>query len=205
MDPSPLGYIGRYIRTPPISEKRIMGVSPESISFFVKDYENKKENGAKSFPVFAGMKIVNWVKNPKYGRKRTKMMELALNEMVGRLISHISPKGFKIPRSYGLYANRCAGLRKEVLAKIPRKYIIPQEIMEKWEKKKTSWRERQMEKQGKDPLLCDCGHEMTFDREIKGNHPIWKSYSMKDLSAMKRSEVLHLLAKAEEEAGWNSG
>jgi hypothetical protein len=204
MDPSPLGYIGRYIRTPPISEKRITAVA-DAVSFFVKDYHHEKEEGASSFPVFSGMNIVNWVKNPKYAWKKTKLLQLELLEMVGRLISHIPPRGFKIPRSYGLYANRCKAERIEMLTKIPEKYIIPKEIMEKWEKKKTSWRERQTEKHGADPFLCDCGKEMKFDREIPGNHPVWKKYSMKDLAAMKASEALSAIAKAEDEAGWHTG
>ena len=198
-DPSPIGYIGRYIRTPPLSERRIQKVMDHTVSFLVNDYQRKEEDFWK-IPLTPYGTMEKWVPKQRWEMpKRKKEIVVRISELIERLIQHIPPKNFKVPRLYGLYANRGKKEREELLKNIPAKYKIPPETMKQWEKRKMTWAERRHEESGIDPMICpDCGGEFEYYKDLPGDHPIWKKYNVKQLRKMKLAEILRAIAKAEE-------
>lgn len=198
-DPSPIGYIGRYIRTPPLSEGRIVRVLDHTVSFLVNDYERRDEDFVKIPIKPYGTMEMRIPKQRWELPKRKKEMVVKITELIEKLIQHIPPKNFKNPRFYGLYANRSKKEREELLKKIPDKYKIPPETMKRWEKRRLSWAERRKQESGVDPMTCpDCGGRMEYYKDLPGDHPIWKKYNVKQLRKMKLTEILGAIAEAEE-------
>jgi hypothetical protein len=197
-DPSPIGYIGRYIRTPPLSERRIQKVMDHTVSFMVNDYERKNEDFWRIPIKPYGTMEIRLPKQRWEMPKRKKEVVLNIHELIERLIQHIPPKNFKNPRLYGLYANRSKKEREEILKKIPDQYKIPPETMKRWEKRKMSWAERRKQESGEDPMICpDCGGRFEYYKDLPGDHPIWKKYTAKQLQKMKLTEVMKAIAEAE--------
>lgn len=199
-DPSPVSYIGRYIRTPPISEKRIEHVGRDGVCFSVNDYALKEDDFWEA-PVFDdwGHKRILRTPKPRGQRpKRQKLLTLTVEEMIDRLIQHILPPRFKIPRFYGLYANRNAAVRKQVLEILPKAVRLSKKIMKKWEKKAMSWRERRTEQNGEDPVSCKgCGSEMKFWKAVSGGHGIFKKYSFTQIEKMGYWELVEKIQEIE--------
>ncbi len=74
-----------------------------------------------------------------------KILELNYRDFFPRLLQHVPLRNFRIVRYYGMYANR---------AKIPEEYIFSDE--QQTEKQSPeSWEELQVEKTGKNPLICE--------------------------------------------------
>ena len=84
-----LAYLSRYTHRVAISNRRLVAMNDEGVSFRWKDYRAK-------------------------GRTRHKTMTLAADEFMRRFLLHVLPTGFHRIRHYGLLAN--AG-RRENLAK----------------------------------------------------------------------------------------
>jgi hypothetical protein len=87
-----LTYLGRYMRGGSISKRRIVSWNQETVRFRYRDYREVGEPGGK----------------------KNKVMELALDDFVRRVLMHVPEPGQKVVRSYGLLAgtrradlNRC--------------------------------------------------------------------------------------------------
>ena len=94
-----LNYLGRYLNGGPISEKRLLSLEAEAVSFEYKDYRDKDGRG----------------------QPKVKVLRLSVPEFVARFLRHVSPKNFHLVRGYGLY--RSGGtteqLRQQVRAELP--------------------------------------------------------------------------------------
>ena len=108
-------YIGRYLARPAISEYRILKITESHVTF--------------------------WYQNPDSKDKIS--LTLTTNQFIGRLLSHIPLKNFKMIRRFGLYARRTKN-------KMPKK--------NKLFKANLSWAERIFKTFGTNPLICpNCG------------------------------------------------
>ena len=104
-------YIGRYLARPAIAEYRIIFFNEKIVKF--------------------------WYQSPDSKKKIT--ITLTLEKFLGRILSHIPPKNFKMVRRFGLYSRRSKN-------KISRKT--------KLFKTKPSWAERFFKAFGINPLIC---------------------------------------------------
>jgi len=104
-------YIGQYLARPAIAEYRINSFDDNSVNFWFKDPDSDKKQH----------------------------LTLSINKFIGRLISHIPPKNFKMVRRFGLYSRRSKN-------KIPKK--------KKLFKTNSSWAERLLKYSGVNPLIC---------------------------------------------------
>jgi len=80
-------YIGRYLARAAIAEYRIEEYDGERITFWYEDHDD-------------GHKI---------------RVTMAVLEFIGKITQHISPKGFKTVRRYGLYSRRRNKISKEIV------------------------------------------------------------------------------------------
>lgn len=94
-----LNYLGRYLNGGPISEKRLLSLDADAVSFEYKDYRDTDGRG----------------------RPKVKVLRLSASEFVTRFLRHVSPRSFHLVRGYGLY--RSGGmteeLRQQVRAELP--------------------------------------------------------------------------------------
>lgn len=104
-------YIGRYLSRPAIAEYKIISFDEQNVTFWFKDLETSKK----------------------------KTLTLSIIKFIGRLLSHIPPKHFKMIRRFGLYSRRSKN-------KIPKKTRLF--------KAKLSWAERFFKAFGINPLIC---------------------------------------------------
>lgn len=104
-------YIGRYLARPAIAEYRITYFNDDIVKFWYEDAKDKK----------------------RYH------LTLSMEDFLGRILSHIPPKNFKMVRRFGLYSRRSKN-------KMPRKI--------KLFKTKSSWTERFFKVFGINPLIC---------------------------------------------------
>jgi hypothetical protein len=104
-------YIGRYLARPAIAEYRIIFFNEKIVKF--------------------------WYQNPDSKKKLT--ITLSMKKFLGRILSHIPPKNFKMVRRFGLYSRRSKN-------KIPRKI--------KLFKTSSSWADRFFKAFGINPLIC---------------------------------------------------
>jgi len=128
-------YIGRYAQRPCLSETKISAYSFEkqNVGFIFKD------------------KI----------SKTFKLVDLSVDEFIGRLIRHIPEKHFRMVRHYGFYGNR---VRAKMLPKIKSVLGIAEES---FSFKPVMWRQRMFDSFGDDPLICpDCGQLMILRQII---------------------------------------
>lgn len=104
-------YLGRYLARPAIAEYRIIDFNKEFVKFWYKlpDSDNKLH------------------------------LTLSMEEFLGKLLSHIPPKNFKMVRRFGLYSRRNK-------IKMPKKNRLF--------KTKTSWAERMIKSYGINPMIC---------------------------------------------------
>lgn len=80
------GYIARYIRHPPISNRRIVDYDGKKVVIVCEDKETKRK----------------WY------------VEFTVEEFISRLIKHIPPKGFQVVRHYGIYSKKKYGKKRVV-------------------------------------------------------------------------------------------
>lgn len=104
-------YIGRYLARPAIAEYRITSFNDRTVTFWFEDLNTKKRS----------------------------YLTLTIEKFIGRILSHIPPKNFKMVRRFGLYSRRTKN-------KIPKKI--------KLFKTKPSWAERFFKAFGINPLIC---------------------------------------------------
>ena len=104
-------YIGRYLARPAIAEYRI---------------------------IFFNSKIVRfWYQKPDSKKRFT--LTLSMEKFLGRILSHIPPKNFKMVRRFGLYSRRSKNKKSRKI---------------KLFKAKSSWAERFFKAFGVNPLIC---------------------------------------------------
>ena len=92
-----LAYLARYTHRVAISNRRLIEIGEDHVSFRCKDYREK-------------------------GRHRSKVMQLTPGEFMRRFLLHVLPGGFHRIRHYGLFAN---GHRTEKLALCRRLLDVP--------------------------------------------------------------------------------
>ncbi len=103
------------------------------------------------------------------GKPDMKELELGYRDFFGRLFEHVPGKGFRMVRYYGMYSSKW-------INKVPRKPRDKQVI-----DKKQDWRQYQIDKTGKDPLLCPrCKKEMILIQEYYDNRTRWIRKIKKD-------------------------
>lgn len=101
------------------------------------------------------------------GKPAMKVIKLGYRDFLGRLFEHVPSKGFRMVRYYGMYSNRW-------INKIPGK-------SKKKKVKKEQWREYQIKKTGKDPLVCPCcNKEMILVKEYYDHRSRWIRREIKD-------------------------
>jgi hypothetical protein len=83
---SDAGYLARYMTGGPISNRRIHSATRTEVTFWYRDHRD----GAK------------------------KLMRLTPDEFLSRWFEHIPPRGLRMIRRSGLYANSCAKKRVEI-------------------------------------------------------------------------------------------
>jgi hypothetical protein len=100
--PNPVGvlnYLGRYLNGGPISEKRLLSLEADAVSFQYRDYRDTDGRG----------------------QPKVKVLRLSASEFMARFVRHVSPKSFHLVRGYGLYRSGGATeqLRQRVRAELP--------------------------------------------------------------------------------------
>jgi Putative transposase len=98
-----LAYLSRYTHRVAISNRRLIALDENGVTFNYKDYRAD-------------------------GRARYKVMTLATNEFIRRFLSHVLPKGFHRIRYYGLLAkSSCAEnlARARQLLAVPKPQALP--------------------------------------------------------------------------------
>lgn len=132
-------YIGRYLARPAIAEYRILSYDGEMVRFWYEDHKTKERIDEA----------------------------LTVEKFIGKLLMHITPKNFRMARSYGIYAGsiavkvkKCYGLLKYIKSGLK---AIQYTLKDYWKKKtqKLTFRELMIRNFSKDPLKCRiCGGEM---------------------------------------------
>lgn len=142
-------YIGRYTKRAVLAEYRITYYDQKVVRFRFKDYAQEGKISYKTLPVLA---------------------------FIGRLIRHIPDKHFKMVRYAGLFASRWKARNLEQ-ARTALGQVSPSEPSPSTLPSQLSWRERQIEIFGKDPLLCAvCKRSMRLVGKIFGNHQALAEY-----------------------------
>jgi len=135
-------YIGRYMSRPAIAESRIISWDDKEVKFWYEDSETGK----------------------------VETVTMPILQFIGRLVSHIPEKQFKMVRHYGIYARN-----KRTLCRIAVKLWQLEKLMKEkkihgWEgkpstDKKINYRERMIKEFSIDPCKCPrCGSEMEIVR-----------------------------------------
>ena len=135
-------YIGRYMSRPAIAESRIISWDDKEVKFWYEDSETGK----------------------------IETVTMPILQFIGRLVSHIPEKQFKMVRHYGIYARN-----KRTLCRIAVKLWQLEKLMKEkkihgWEgkpstDKKINYRERMIKEFSIDPCKCPrCGIEMELVR-----------------------------------------
>lgn len=124
-------YIGRYIARAAIAEYRIINYDGGEVTFWHKDHDD-------------GHKVA---------------VTTGVLEFIGKITQHISQKGFRTLRRYGVYSRTKNKIAKEMvhLYNFMKQMSIKNLLEEKKkisEKKKT-WKERIIESFGVNPILCN--------------------------------------------------
>jgi hypothetical protein len=125
-------YLAKYVVSPPISLRRILG--------------------------YDGQRVRYWYRDPKSGKR--KEAELPVLRFIGRMVQHILPKGFHRIRYYGLHATckhqRVKSLLKTIWVAVGRAIKGTYRVV-----RRQSYQERVLASTGRDPLRCPrCGGSM---------------------------------------------
>lgn len=138
-----LGYIARYIKKPPISNKRITEFDNSFVTAIYKEY-TKLNKGEKQ-------------KGTKFTKTR---QTIPMEQFILDLLEHFPEKNFKVVRWYGLFSNRN---KNRLLKRCPEKIKKETKVAEKPKEidNRPYWRKRHEKLHGIDPLICPiCKKEM---------------------------------------------
>lgn len=131
-----IGYIARYIKKPPISNRRIIEYDEKIVKFIAKDRKDKRKN---------------------------EIIVLPAEYFVMLLLEHVPLDGFRLIRWYGIFANRNKKHLMPIAQKLIPPLKPTATPKEKNEKAVAVWRKMHKEHFGVDPLVCPiCGKEMVL-------------------------------------------
>ena len=124
-------YLAKYVVSPPISVRRIIGYDGQRVKYWYNDHRSGKR----------------------------KIEEVDLFTFIGRMVQHILPKGMQRIRYYGLHATAVyQKIRKKLRAILPSDAAQSQETFTIARK---GYRQRVMETTARDPFICSrCGGEL---------------------------------------------
>lgn len=91
------GYLARYMSGGPISDKRLVGVSDQAITFRYKDHRDG----------------------------RVQLMTLTPHEFLSRWFEHVPPRGLRMIRRSGLYANSSGDVRTSIREQLAASQSVP--------------------------------------------------------------------------------
>lgn len=80
------GYLARYMSGGPMSDRRLVSISNEAVTFRYKDHRDGSEQ----------------------------LMTLTPHDFLSRWFEHVPPRGLRMIRRSGLYGNSCGDVRKQV-------------------------------------------------------------------------------------------
>jgi hypothetical protein len=126
-----LRYAGRYTRRPPIAQRRITHVSDHSVKFWVKDKKLQ-------------LRV---------------LVEISLEEFVGRWSKHIPERYQHAVRNFGLFAPRALRQTSAAIFAVLRQKQRPRP-------KPRAWPDSLKRDFGHDPLLDKAGNRMTWRRRL---------------------------------------
>ena len=131
-------YLGRYMAKPAIAQSRIINYDKDNqtVTFFYDDHSSNQR----------------------------KTLTLSVLQFIGRLISHIPPKHFKLVRWFGLYSRRIReSVKKIVLFWQTKIQSLLPSFNYSSKTKNLSFRQRLINSFGNDPLICpNCSNEMSL-------------------------------------------
>ena len=125
-------YLAKYVASPPIAIRRIIGYTGREVTYWYKDHRTKDKE----------------------------VVTVDVMTFIGRMVQHIVPKGFQRIRYYGLQATKTlkkwVDVIKEGLSRAGRVIRGVYEVIAS-----KGYRERFQQMSGRDPLVCKlCGGEM---------------------------------------------
>jgi len=127
-----IDYLGKYLKRPPIGENRIKSYNGETVELEYLDH---------------------------YTDQKTTMTTTVM-EFIGRIVTHIHDKHFRIIRYYGFLANRIRGKLLPVVNELIVKIKLEKST-------KITWRLLIKESFGEDPMICKkCGTTMIFKKNV---------------------------------------
>lgn len=124
-------YLAKYVVSPPISVRRIIGYDGQGVKYWYNDHKSGKR----------------------------KVEEVDLFTFIGRMVQHILPKGMQRIRYYGLHATAVyQKIRKKLRAILPSDAA---QCRETFTIARKDYRQRIIETTAKDPFICSrCGGEL---------------------------------------------
>lgn len=121
----PMCYISRYARRLPVSKSKII------------KWDEKTQ-------------MVTWEYNPHYKNISPVTSTMHAHQFMGRMITHIPPKNFRLVRYYGIFSSKNYPKYHPILKRLCQ-FIRPKRV--------PTWRERILAYTGEDPLVCPCCHK----------------------------------------------
>lgn len=125
--------------------------SLDSIEYFIR-YTGRPAMAQSRILDYDGEFVSFFYERHEDGKRITEKIHAL--EFIERLIIHIPDEQFKMIRYYGLYSKKYLPSSKLLLLETPSKRIF--------RKKYSHWRASTLLAFGVDPLICSCGHKMTF-------------------------------------------
>jgi len=171
-----VGYLIKYVVSPPIALSRITGYDGESVTYYYREHPTER-------------KVTTTV---------------SAYEFIRRMIQHIPEKGMKLVRHYGLYAFRVVRkIREKLKLMFGKVRGVAQEFQKLFKDMvpDINYRERVIRSFGKDPLRCDsCGKEMELWRIWHPMHGVVYRYEDNCIPIIEGMDE----NKKEEKEGWST-
>ena len=130
-------YLGRYLARAPLAEYKISNIENDEVTFWFNNLKTKKKE----------------------------YITLPILDVIGRLITHIQPKNFKMVRHYGIYSRNINKNLKILLIGLRIKAT---------QKKRLSWQEKIYNWISFNPLICPNCNIPLIISEIKWNKKIYR-------------------------------
>lgn len=135
-------YLARYCSHPAICEKRILKYDKESklVTWYYDPHEDDTQEDETKL----------------LGRQ---IIEESAESFIKKLIIHIPDKGFQAVRYYGFYSNK-GKIKPSKTNKLFSNYDLEEHILH------LTWKYGILHAFGFNPLLCECGSEMEYRRDL---------------------------------------
>ena len=134
---SAIKYLGRYLARAPLAEYKISNIENDEVTFWFNNLKTKKKE----------------------------YITLSTLDVIGRLITHIQPKNFKMVRHYGIYSRN---INKDL------KVLLISLRIKATQKKRLSWQEKIYNWISFNPLICPNCNIPLIISEIKWNKKIYR-------------------------------